>query len=267
LKTHNEVILLIPHYNNVIGLKKSLKSIGIAEEIDVLIVDDGSKQNCIVENEVSACFKANGTVFFKYLITNLGIEHALNAGLEFILKNNYKYTARLDCGDLCNELRFKKQYTFLQKNKDISLVGTNVKFYSTQNKFLYALSLPELDEDIRKKMFLNAMFIHPTIMFSNHILKKTGFYPTNYKAAEDFAFFFKVLKYYKVANINEFLVDCELNSNGISKVQRNSQAKNRIKIILENFYFGFYPIYGILRSLLLLILPVWFLLQLKKFLK
>ncbi len=263
----NDVILLIPHYNNADGLKKSLKSIGKTEKIDVLIVDDGSHKNCIIEDDVRACFIASGTVFFKYLKTNQGIEHALNTGLKFILKNKYKYTARLDCGDLCYENRFKKQLTFLQNNPNISLVGTNVKFYSPQNKFLYALSLPELDTDIRKKMYINAMFIHPTIMFSNHILKKTGLYPTNYKAAEDFAFFFKVIKYYKVANINEFLVNCELNPDGISKVQRNSQAKNRIKIILENFYFGFYPIYGLLRSLLLFVLPVWFLLQIKRILK
>lgn len=264
---NNEVILLIPHYNNIIGIKKSLQSIGVSERIDVIIVDDGSTKFKIDEDEIKSYFKAKGRVFFIYLKTNLGIEHALNYGLEFSIKNKYKYTARLDCGDLCHKNRFEIQLSFLQKNPSISLVGTNVKFYSPKNKFLYALSLPTSDKDIRKMMYLNAMFIHPTIMFSNNIIEKTGFYPTNYKAAEDFAFFFKVIKYFKVANINEFLVECELNSSGISTAQRKSQAKNRIKIILENFYFGFYPIYGLLRSMLLYILPVWFLLQLKRLLK
>lgn len=264
---NNEIILLIPHFNNVSGLKKSLKSIGESEEIDVLIVDDGSKINIIEEDKIKFCFKAKGSVFFRYMKSNQGIEHALNDGLKFILNKKYNYTARLDCGDLCNEFRFKKQLEFLKRNSDISLVGTNVKFYTPKHKFLFALSMPESDKEIRKKMFLNAMFIHPTIMFANQILKKTGLYPTNYKAAEDFAFFFNVIKYYKVANINEFLVDCELNSTGISTTQRKAQAKNRIKIIYNNFYFGFYPIYGLLRSVLLYFLPLWFLLFMKKFLK
>lgn len=262
----NKVILLIPHYKNLNGLMTSISSIDKDEYLDILIVDDGSNIE-IDENKVSAAFLGTGDVYFQYLKENKGIEMALNKGLEFILNKNYIYTARLDCGDICIKERFKTQELFLDYNKDISLVGTNVDFLDTKGSLLYTLKVPEKDKQIRKKMFINAMHIHPTIMFRNSILSKIGLYPTNYKAAEDYAFFFNVIKYFKVANINKVLVKCEINPNGISTLLRKKQAINRVKLIKKNFYFGFYPIYGLLRSILLYIAPLSILIKLKSIIK
>lgn len=262
----NDVIVLIPHFNNIKGLYKSLASIGENENIDVLIVDDGSVVD-IDQKVIKSFFKAKGEVFFEFLKVNSGIEIALNTGLKIILKKGYKYIARLDCGDKCLQDRFKKQLLFLENNTEISLVGTNVSFFDEQENFLYNLKVPTDDGRIRKKMYINAMHIHPSIMFRSSIIKQIGLYPVNYKAAEDYAFFFNVIKEFKVANINEILVKCEINSQGISTVLRKEQAKNRIKIIIENFYFGFYPIYGLLRSILLYLVPLKLLIKLKQLLK
>ena len=111
------------------------------------------------------------------------------------------------------------------------------------------------------------MHIHPSIMFRNSIFSKIKLYPTVYQAAEDYAFFFNVMNSFKVANINKILVQCEINPKGISTLMRKEQAKNRIKIILKNFYFGLYPIYGLFRSLLLYIIPLSILIKIKKIVK
>ncbi|PQJ77190.1 glycosyltransferase [Polaribacter glomeratus] len=262
----NNIILLIPHYKNIDGLYASLSSIDKNENLDVLIVDDGSNLD-IDETKIRASFIGNGVVFFEYLKENSGIEIALNKGLNFSTKNKYKYTARLDCGDICVKDRFKIQETYLELHQDISLVGTNVDFLDTKGNLLYTLNVPEKDKQIRKKMFINAMHIHPTIMFRNSMLEITGLYPVDYKAAEDYAFFFNVINKCKVANINQVLVRCEINPNGISTLQRKKQAENRIKLILKNFYVGFYPIYGLFRSILLYIVPLKILIKLKSVLK
>ena len=262
----NKVILLIPYFNNPKGLYTSLKSINKEEELDILIVDDGST---IKFDEVicKSSFLAKGDVYFNSLEVNKGIEHALNLGLKTILNKEYKYIARLDCGDICARDRFLKQVSFLERNSDISLIGSNVNFMNSKGEFLYKLITPSKDKVIRKKMYINAMHIHPSIMFRSEILNEIGLYPTKYKAAEDYAFFFNIIKKFKVANINEELVTCELSSSGISTVLRKIQAKNRIQIILDNFYFGFYPVYGLLRSILLYILPLNLLIKLKTIFK
>jgi hypothetical protein len=192
MKIKNKVILLIPHYKNVKGLKTSLLSIGNKENLDVLIVDDGSNI-MIDEEDIRNCFLGQGNVSFIYLKENKGIEIALNTGLKYILDKKYELTSRLDCGDICVKDRFKQQQSFLEKNKDIVLVGSNVNFVDTSGNLVYVLKVPEKDKRIRKKMFINAMHIHPTIMFRNKILESTGLYPVDFKAAEDYAFFFNIL--------------------------------------------------------------------------
>jgi glycosyltransferase involved in cell wall biosynthesis len=262
----NNLILLIPHYNNLSGLTASLGSINREEKLDVIIVDDGSDKQ-IDESKIRNSFLAEGSIEFIYLKKNRGIEIALNVGLEYIVKKNYTYTARLDCGDFCLNNRFRDQKLFLENNNKISLVGSNVKFFDTNGIYLYTLKVPTSDKLIRKKMFINAMHIHPTIMFRTSILETTGFYPVEFKAAEDYAFFFNVINSFQVANIDRVLVHCEVNPRGISTLLRKQQAKNRIKIILKNFYFGLYPIYGLLRSCMLYLPPLNFLIKIKKIIK
>lgn len=263
-----DIVVLIPHFNNPDGLLSSLKSIrNFDDKICVLVVDDGSKEKKIDKKLIlSIC---NLEVDFLFLEKNLGIEYALNYGLEHIITNyvNVSYIARLDCDDLCLANRLQVQYNYLQKNRAISFIGSYVKFVDTKKKALFDLKLPISNEEIKKKMYLNAMFIHPSIFFRKEILKVTGLYPTDRKAAEDYAFFFNVIRYYKVANIPQILVECVIDPNGISGKKRKQQVLSRIKVIKDNFKIGFYPIYGYLRNLTLLIIPRNFSNVLKIYLK
>jgi len=251
----NDTIVLIPHYNNPEGLARSLASIDPEEQLDVLIVDDGSihKPN---ESRLNSCFKANGTVYYIYLESNKGIEHALNTGLEYIVfKKVYTFIARLDCGDYCVGKRFAIQQQFFKNNPQVKLVGSNVMAIDLDGAFLYNIIVPSKGNDITHKMYLNCMFIHPTVMFKTEVLAVTGYYPLHYKSAEDYAFFFKIVKNFETANINEFLVKIEINPAGISITRRKQQVSSRIKVIKDNFYFGFYPVYGLVRSIILYYIP------------
>lgn len=261
----NKIALLIPHYNNQTGLLKSVFSIENNVELDIFIVDDGSLKP-IDETLVKANFLGNGNIYFIYEKENIGIENVLNKGLQIIKeKKEYKYIARLDCGDICLNERFTKQKHIFETNQDIKLVGSNAVAVSLTNTFLFNTVFPEMHSDIKKKMYLNAMFLHPTIMFNIDILDSVGFYPTKYKAAEDYAYFFSIVNKFKTYNIQEFLVQYEINPDGISITKRKIQVKNRIRIIIKNFYFGFWPFYGLLRNILLYILPYKFILKLKKY--
>ncbi|WDF63511.1 glycosyltransferase [Flavobacterium sp. KACC 22763] len=259
----NKILVLIPYYNNIEGLLKSLRSIDPDEESDVLIVDDGSAIK-LNEDLVYESFKAKGKVFFKILEKNGGIESALNQGLEIAQAKKYEYIARLDCGDICLGKRFQIQHQFLKENLEIKIVGTNVLAVDCDDKFLYAINLPLHHEEIEKKMYFNSMLIHPAVMFCTSIIETIGYYPTHYKSAEDYAFFFAILKKHKMANIKEYLTQIEINEKGISLQKRQQQVKSRIQIIKDNFYFGWYPIYGLFRNYILLILPYNIILAIKK---
>ena len=80
----NSLIIVIPHYNDLDGLKKTLISVIEDIKIDVIVIDDGSEDK-IDESKVNF----NGNIFFKYLSHNSGIGDALNIGLEYALQHSY----------------------------------------------------------------------------------------------------------------------------------------------------------------------------------
>lgn len=263
----NNIVVLIPHFNDVEGLKRSLNSIESHERVDVLVVDDGSDRNFLFEDEIREAFKANGEINFLYLNENKGITFALNFGLQQIKIKGYLYVARLDAGDICLGERFKIQSDFLKNNPDIKLVGSNVIVKDTSGDFLFKIDVPSSSKEIKKRMFVSSStVIHPAIMFKTAILNVVGNYPVQYEAAEDYAFYFKILKDFKIANLDLYLLEKEFNANSISIKKRKIQAYSRVRVIIDNFYFGFYPIYGLFRNFILFLIPNNVLKQIKKIL-
>ncbi len=260
----NEIVVLLPNYNDARGLKKSLSVMPEHEQIDVLIVDDGSTSDLIDESEIKNSFSGNGKIDFLYLKENGGITKALNYGLAYLKDKEYKYIARLDAGDICLNNRFKVQADFLYNNPDIHLVGSNIIVKDLQGNFLFNIKVPTDPEQMKNRMFVSSStVIHPTIMFKTEILQKISSYPTKYYT-EDYAFYFEVLKEFKISNIDQFLLEKELNPNSMSLKNRKRQASARLAVIKDNFYFGFYPIYGWIRNYILYLVPNKTIISIKK---
>ena len=249
----NKVCVLIPHYNDAGGLIASLKSIDHTEDVDLLVVDDGSSSPPNL-SDLRDCFKANGKIKLIIKDRNEGIEHALNEGLKWIVLNKYEFVGRLDSGDLCIKDRFNKQVLFLENNSNISLVGGFAEYVNEKGNHLYFHKPPSDHFTITKKMYYNTMFIHPTVMFRTNIVSRVGYYPTDYPYAEDYAYFFRILKSYKTANLEEILIKYKVSDNSISSQKRRIQVKSRIRVILANFFLGWHPIVGLIRNTFLLFL-------------
>ena len=232
---HKEIIIIIPHYNNPKGLYKSVTSIKEKIKIDIIIIDDGSQQEINIAN-LRKDYKL-GRIYYKKQQTNKGIAQALNVGIDFARKNEYKYIARLDAGDICCANKHSKQYRYLKKNSDVKLLGTWARVVDSKGTELFNLKHPIGYEQIKKMMYLNSAFVHPSVMFSSEILKEIKGYPLNYFAAEDYAFFFDVINNFKAENYPEILLDYLVDEDSISSKYRKQQVKNRIKIMLKNFYF------------------------------
>jgi len=245
-----ELIIIIPHYNNPKGLYASINSIREKLKADIIIIDDGSQEEINIK-QLKSEYKL-GTIFYKKNELNKGIAKTLNIGLNFAHNNKYKYIARLDAGDLFYKNKLTIQHKYLEQNPDVKLLGTWGSIVDSNGNHMYNLKHPTSYKEIKKAMHLNSVFIHPSVMFSSVILKEIAEYPTNYFAAEDYAFFFSVINKFKAENYPEILMDYFADPKSISSIHRRKQVKNRIKIMIKNFYFGLYPIYGIFRSLVLL---------------
>jgi glycosyltransferase involved in cell wall biosynthesis len=257
--------LLIPCYNNIEGLILSLKSvIYYPDKFWVVVVDDGSQVP--VDSEETR--KRMGMSYPLTIIRNEkneGITNALNKGLSWINENVItKYLARLDCGDMCNADRFYKQVDYLDKHPDTGLVGTWCIFENKKTSFRYRYTTPTDHEQIKKAMHFRNVFIHPTVVFKTSLLNKAGFYPSEFIHAEDFAFFWKLIKITQTHILSEYLVTCELNEDGISRKYRSEQLLSSARIVARYGTNPLLKIGGILRIKALSILSKQLLLRMRK---
>lgn len=247
-----KVCVLIPSYNSEYDdLKKTILS--IPKRMHIVIVDDGSY--ITVTNKIKDYCDGFDNIKVLRLDKNVGIEEALSYGVNSII-DDYEYIARLDVGDVSGPERFISQVEIMDKNNELVLIGTWAEFVNKNGEVLFIRKVPVDDNTIRKQMYLNNMFIHPSVLMRSSALKVVGGYRKKYIACEDYDLFFRLMKVGKVANIGLPLLVYEIDEKSISSQKRKIQVYNRLKIILANFTFfkhGVLPYYGVIRSVLLLL--------------
>lgn len=249
----SEIALLIPVYNDQAGLNQTLESLlkETEEKVDVVVVDDGSKENISVPDTVGI----HRIIFIKSEV-NKGIEYVLNLGLKYICDKGYKFVARIDAGDTIEPNRFYKQKRYMLDNPNYMLIGSHVRHTDMNGKEVFIEHVPLSADKIKRKMHINSCFPHPSVMFRTSIVEEIGVYHTDYPAAEDYEFFFRIMNKYEVSNLDEVLICKEINPNSISLSRRKRQLYSRIKIqkkyfkplVLESYV-------GIIKSFILLVAP------------
>ena len=255
---HNPTIIIIPHYNNIEGLTKTIQSIHHRTGIDLLVIDDGSdKDQTPTSSLLEKLVNKNVSLNIISHEENRGITEALNFGLKYILeKDTHQYIARLDCGDTCVVNRFHLQEDFLAENKEIELVGSWVKWLNSETKEeVFSYRPATENKKIKKRMSIRCNLIHPSVMFRVSTVKKIGFYPSKYKAAEDYAYFFEIVKQGKAANIPKFLTQVEHNVNGLTNQNKRLQSRSKLKIVMKYGRKDLHFLYGIAFNLVLISTP------------
>jgi glycosyltransferase involved in cell wall biosynthesis len=257
--------LLIPFYNNLPGLIRSLESI-VYDPLAycLLIVDDGSKE-LLHREDITPHLPQSLSVTILRLRENQGITKALNTGLKWIEeKGDSRYVARLDCGDLCMADRFVQQVAFLDGHPGVGLVGSWCIFKNFQTGDSYHYVTPTEYRAVLKEMYFRNVFIHPTVMWRADITRQTGFYPENFPHAEDYGFFYEIISTAEAAVLPADLVICEINPQGISLHHRKEQLKSRIKVVKQYGKNPFFRLMGVLRLRILQVIPYKMIFEFKK---
>ncbi len=264
VKEKYELCVLIPCFNNVAGLKKSLDSIVYDKNKYLIVVtDDGSREE--IKKEQLFGGQKELPVHIIRLSANRGITIALNTGLQWIIENiECDYIARLDCGDLCDPLRFYKQIEFLSVNTEVCLLGSWCYFEDYKKKIRYKHRAPESHKGILKALYFRNVFIHPTIVIRAKILQRVGLYPEEFPHAEDYAWFWSIANRYICGIIPMYLVVSELNIKGISQSNRDKQLHSRLAVLKKFGYKFALRKLGVLKIRLLMLIPYPFVLFVKR---
>jgi GT2 family glycosyltransferase len=235
--SHPVIAVLIPHYNDLDGLYKSLASISAVEPVDVFIVDDGSPVRPLL-SDLKKKFPSIHEISVTYLDENKGDQYARNIALRMIHDSKkYRYIANLDAGDTCAPERFKIQREFLDQNEDIFVVGSWANMIDENGILKFIYKLPLSHKQIKRDCYIRDMFVHGSVMFRANAIDAVGYYPLDYKYCNDTVYFYRFITHFETANLGLLLYNYIINPRGISQSNYRKQKWERIRFSLATFTF------------------------------
>lgn len=254
------VAVLIPVFNDDGRLAGTLRSLlHQGTPAVAVVVDDGSTpplSHDVVPHGVE-------TVILRHEV-NRGIEQALNTGLEYIRRRGIPYVARLDNGDTCARGRLARQRDYLEANDSVHLVGSAVEWRDALGRRRFAREFPTAHDAIVRALHHTTALIHPAVMFRTSVVDTVGMYSTDYPAAEDYEFFFRIARRHRVANLADTLLVTRFDPDGLSMRRRGEQLRSTLRVQLDFFQpTTWASYYGVLKTLARMAIPYAWIVSLK----
>lgn len=117
---------------------------------------------------------------------NRGLAWCMNQLIDIIISNykSVEYIFRMDADDISLNKRLSLQIDFMEKNKEIDVLGGACYEFGIFNKVIRKC---EKDSDIKKNIIKITPFIHPTVVFRRRVFDSGIRYPLNTVLSEDLA--------------------------------------------------------------------------------
>lgn len=206
------ISVLVPIYykENTETIKKCLNSMAaqtvIPDEIVCALDDPSTPEIEEVIDEFSAVAKENNISVVKcYCKRGKGLGAVLREGVKSC---SCEYIARMDADDIAMPDRLRAERDYLDANRDIDVVGSNIAEFDDDPNVIIAYRLvPETDAECKKMLIRRDPINHMTAMYRRDSVLKAGNYSAKMKSCEDTylwtAFYAKGLRF---ANIQDNLV-------------------------------------------------------------
>lgn len=205
------ISVIMSVYNGEKYLSEAISSVLSQDfsDFEFIIIDDGSTDKSL---EVIKSFDDSRIKIVSR--KNRGLIKSLNEGIA--LARGY-YIARMDADDVCLPNRFSVQLKAFS-DSNIALVGSWATKIDDTGKEIGVMNYPPREYKEIKKFFIkHNPFIHSTVMIKKFIFKEVGLYKDEFKHAEDYELWSRVLKKFKAINITEPLIKYRLSNNGVTK--------------------------------------------------
>lgn len=132
-----------------------------------------------------------------------GIASAAQVGLR---NATAKYVARFDADDISFPSRLEKQVRHLELHKDLVALGSAVTQIDSIGKILSTKKMPCDPASIQALLPHRNCIYHPTSIIRRSALENIGGYRTQFRLAEDYDLWLRLIKEGRIANLPEPLV-------------------------------------------------------------
>lgn len=225
------IILSVYKKDNVLPVYLAVQSLlhQTYREISIFIRIDG-EVNQKVESLLSYFQRNNSNIYISRNDSNRGLSYSLNKLIDIILVQDYaiKYIARMDSDDICHLDRIKQQVEFLNKNKNVDVLGTACKEFGIFNK---VITKDKNDASIKKNILKMSPFIHPSVMFRAKVFFDGNRYPLDTVLSEDLSFWLTLsLKNYCFHNLTNILLFYRINDSTLVRRTGLKKSFSELKI-------------------------------------
>ena len=226
-----KVTVLMTVYNGEGYLRECVDSVlgQTFKDFEFLIIDDqsGDGSRNIIKSYRDSRIRLieNDENLSQVKSLNIGLAHAQGACI-----------ARMDQDDVMVKHRLNRQVDFLDKNPDISLVGTWGEIIDENGKIFTKARLPIRNEEIiGNVLFCGYFLMHPSVMFRKDAVMEAGKYNEEITFSEDYNLWTRLLlKKHKLANIPECLIRFRYHEKSSSRKFPEIQVDN-VRISMANF--------------------------------
>jgi glycosyltransferase involved in cell wall biosynthesis len=207
------VTVLLPVYNGAATLPQAIDSIlrQSHRELELLVIDDASTDDSA--SIISEYARRDSRVTAVLHEQNLGLSNTLNEGLE---RAQHDLVARMDQDDESLPQRLGAQLRFLEAHPNVAVAGSWVLHMGARPEFDRLVRLPVEHDEIAAILPGENCLYHPSVMFRRHAVLEAGGYRGEFKNAEDYDLWLRLVRKYELANVPQPLLRYRFSVDGMT---------------------------------------------------
>jgi len=263
-----KISVVMPVYNTEQFVWEAIESIFNQSftDFEFIIIDDASTDKSFQICEEYA--KKDNRIKLYRNEENLGVVKTRNKLLEKVSKDS-NYIAIIDADDVAKNNRLEKEYDFLEKNSDYSVVWSNINIIDENWKKIWQRIYPVNNNEVQKTIIKKSPLAQPAVMVRKKSWDKVGWYNIDFERCQDYELWFRFFDaWFKIWNIWEFLMNYRVFSEQWKSKHLKLTLKNTIKIqkkyLFSKRYFSISNLIYFLAENILLIFPNTFILWMFK---
>ena len=206
------VSVVMPVFNRREFLAQAVESIlnQTLTDFELIIVDDCSTDGS--RDVIRQFSQQDRRIRVIQNAANQGIAAARNIG-NLAARGNF--IAIMDSDDIAYPARLEKQVDYLQKNPEVGVCGTWIRYVGATNKTTW--KTPLTDDEIRCGMLFGMCFANPTVMFRRTLITEHALMnDPAFTLAEDYDIWSRALEFAKMGNIGEVLLNYRIHPQQIT---------------------------------------------------
>jgi len=230
-----KISVLIPSFNHALFIGEAIQSVlnQTFQDIEILIIDDGSKDNSI---EIIEKF-TDSRIYFAVNEENKGAVYTTNKMIEL---SAGEYIALLNSDDVWETDKLAKQIEFMEKNRQYAAVFSNAEIINQDGSLFHKqehLYTTIFEQSNRSRFeWLNYFFnvgnalCHPSMLIRKSVYNEVGLYNPLMASLPDFEMWVRVCLKYEIYVMPEKLIKFRILDN-----EQNASGANPANIIACQF--------------------------------